>query len=101
MVAGALQRVRQLLDPRLVVHGSAGIRIARRRFGRILTTQSVYLKKLLRLLIVWLEHVVFLGPFGCDTVRVLHAVEVALPKAEQYPAVELAVAAAEVVQARM
>ena len=101
LVAGRLEVVRELLDPRLVRHGGMRVRRARRRLGRILAPRAVHLVELLRQRVVRLELVVGDRPGRRDAVVVLQLAEVLLAQPVQRGAVELRRAADEVVDLRL
>ena len=90
----------QLLDPRLVRDGGVGERARARRLGRVLAGLAVDEVEPLGLGVVGLEIGVGDRPGGGDAAVVLDLLEVALAKAEQDAAVDLGVAADEVLGVR-
>ena len=101
VVAGPLEVVRQLLDPRLVRHGRERIGAARPGLGRVLGVVAVDLVELLGPRVVRLEVVVRDRPGGRDPVVVAQLAEVLLPEPVERRAVELRLAADVVVDARL
>ena len=98
MVADLLERVAERLDTRLVAHRRMRVGGARPRFGRVDPALAVHVEELLGARVVGLEHVVGERPGGRDAVGVDDLAEVLGAQPEQRPAVDLAVAADEIVQ---
>jgi hypothetical protein len=96
MMAGPDEVVVQLLDARLVRDGRVGERPRRRRLRRVLAALAVDEVQPFGLGVVGLEVVVGQRPGGRDARVVADLVEVALAQAEEDRAVELGVAADEV-----
>ena len=101
VVAGPLQVVRQLLDPRLVGDRRERVGAAGPRLGRVLGVVAVDLVELLRLRVVRLELVVRDRPRRRDSVVVAQLAEVLAPEPVQRRTVELRLAADVVVDARL
>ena len=94
-----LRPVEELGDARLMRQRRIGIRGVRRRLGRVLAAQPVDVKQLFGGLVIRFEHVVFDRPCRRDAVRMLDFIEVALAQPQEHPAIDLAVAADEIMQA--
>src|SRR3954453_16691119 len=90
----------ELLDPRLMGDGGIWKWPGARRFGGVLAGLAVDEVEPLGLRVVGLEVGVGDGPGGRHAAVVLHLLEVALAEAQQRPAVDLGVAADEVLGVR-
>ena len=101
VVAGRLEVVRELLDPRLVRDGRERIGRARVPLGRVLAARAVHLVVLLGQRVVRLELVVGDRPGRRDPVVVLKLAEVLGPQPVERRSVELGRAADEVVDLRL
>ena len=97
VVARRLQVVRELLDPRLVRERREGVRRARGRLGRVLTTCAADLVELLGERVVRLQLLVLDRPRRRDAALVLELAEVLLAEAVERGSVELGRPADEVV----
>ena len=89
----------ELLDARLVPDRRMLVGFGRAGLGRILAAPAAHLEQLLGRLIIGLEHVVLHGPFRRDAVRMQDGIEVLLAQPQEHGAVDLGIAADEVVQA--
>ena len=101
MIARCRQIVGELLDPRLVRDGRKWVWRAGVRLGRVLAPRAVHLVQLLGLCVVRLEVVVGDRPGRGRAVVVDQLTEILLTEAVERRAVELRVAANEVVDLRL
>ena len=97
--AEPLQVVAELLDARLVAHRGEPVRAARRRLGRVHAALAVHLVEMLGARVVRLQVLVADRPRRRDPAVVAELAEVLAAEPEQRRAVELGVAAHEVVLA--
>ena len=98
MVALPQQPVAQRLDAWLVADGGMRIGLRCRRLGRILAAPAAHPVEFLRRLVVRLEFVIADRPGRREAVLVPDLAEILLAQAEQHRAIDLAVAADEVVK---
>src|SRR5262245_10933646 len=100
LVPDPRQVVDELLDPRLVAERWEAIRCARRRLRRVGPPLAVHLVEMLGLRVIGLEILVGYGPGGGDAAVLPDHAEILPAQAQERRAVELGVAAHEVVGAR-
>ena len=101
VVAGRLEVVRELLDPRLVRDRGERVRRARGRLGRVLAARAADLVELLRQRVVRLDLLVLDRPGRRDAAGMLELAEVLLAEAVERRPVELGRPADEVVDLRL
>src|SRR5437763_16021877 len=88
----------QLVDLRFVADRRVRIRRARPRLQRVLAALAMNVEQLFGLGVVGLEYFVAQGPGGRHAAGMLDLAEIALAQAQESAAVNLAVAADEVMQ---